>query len=142
MPGPPPKEQRSRARDNKDRTVIDSSAHVVSAPALPPRPDGEPYLEATVSWYERWCSAPQATVFTVTDWGRLHDLALVVDEFYNKPDARSFGEIRQNETLLGATALDRLRLRMDVKADAAPKRKTARERRSDPRLKVVEGGKS
>jgi hypothetical protein len=114
----------------------------MNSPALPPRPDGDPWLKETVAWYERWCVSPQATRFTVTDWGRLHDLALVVDEFYNNPDARSFGEIRQNESLLGATPLDRLRLRLDIDLEAKPERKTARDRRTDPRLRVMREAKA
>ncbi|MER5886793.1 hypothetical protein ABT160_23465 [Streptomyces sp. NPDC001941] len=68
--------------------------------------------------------SPQAAVFQVTDWQRLLALLPMVDG-YNRlmskagADPRALragkdvlGEIRQNESLLGATHTDRLRGRL------------------------------
>ena len=134
--GPAPKPQRSRERDTKASTTIPANARAIDPPALPDRPDGEPWTERTLDWYARWSRSPQATLFTPTDWGRLHDLALVYDQFVETGDYRRLAEIRQNETLLGATHLDRTRLRWSIEQEeAAPKARRASRR--DPRLRAV-----
>jgi hypothetical protein len=137
--GPAPKVERSRARDTKPMVSL---APPADSPALPSRPDEEEWLPERLSWYEAWRTSPQASQFTATEWQRLYHIALLVDEFHDKPQTQLLSEIRLNETLLGATPLDRLRLRWDVKAESKPERKTARERRPDPRLRVVEGTKA
>lgn len=111
MPGPPPQE--SRRRRNAD-TYADVKAVV--------QDDGEirgPKLEGAYSaeikaWWEIWRRSPQAKTFIETDWVRLKDIARLREVFANKPTALLFAEIRQNESLLGATYADRLRARMKV----------------------------
>lgn len=86
---------------------------VANAPALP---GADEYLPATLTWYTTWCTAPQASAFTVTDWQRLHMLAPLVDAYWQKPAKDLLSEIRLNESLLGATHVDRLRARIKVEA--------------------------
>lgn len=69
---------------------------------------------ATRSWYNTWRKSPQASLFTATDWQRLTMLAPLVERFFAEPDVKLMTEIRQNETLLGATHLDRLRTRISI----------------------------
>lgn len=111
--GPPPAE--NRRRRNKDEfeegAVAVSAGSGVDAPELP---NAGMYGPQTLAWYANWCRAPQAAVFTVTDWQRLHMLAPLVEEYWGAPSTKLLAEIRLNESLLGATHLDRLRGRIKV----------------------------
>ena len=109
--GPPPAE--NRRRRNADRyegheVTVDQAA-TVEAPPLPGR-----HPKAVQDWYATWCSSPQAQAFTVTDWQRLHMLAPLVAAYFKRPDKQLMSEIRLNESLLGATHVDRLRARIKV----------------------------
>lgn len=131
--GPPPSE--NKRRRNADRyegleTAVDPAA-VVAAPRLPGR-----WPAAVKRWYETWCSSPQAQAFTVTDWQRLHMLAPLVAQYWQTPDRGLMAEIRLNESLLGATHVDRLRARIKVAdqpqaqaAEATPDDEVAKKRR-------------
>lgn len=82
---------------------------------VPPElPDAEFFAPQVLRWYDTWCKSPMRHVFSNTDWERLHLLAHVVQSFYNKPSASLMAEIRQNESLLGATHHDRVRMRINV----------------------------
>ncbi len=115
MPGPAPKPV--RRRQNKD-TYSDVQATVEN--------DGEivgPALEGTWtaetrSWWEIWRRSPQAKTFIETDWVRLRDIARMREAFAVKPTALMFAEIRQSESLLGATYVDRLKARIKVTKQA------------------------
>lgn len=114
--GPPPAE--NRRRRNADRyegqeVTVDSTA-AVEAPKLPGR-----HSKAVQDWYATWCASPQAQAFTVTDWQRLHMLAPLVGLYFKAPDKALMSEIRLNESLLGATHVDRLRARIKL-GDAQP----------------------
>lgn len=118
--GPPPSE--NKRRTNKDEfeehavTVADDGR--LHGPELP---YSRMYTPRTLDWYETWRRAPQASAFTVTDWQRLHMLAPIVDAFWLEPSAKLLAEIRLNESLLGATHVDRMRGRIKVeqpKSDA------------------------
>lgn len=111
--GPPPAE--NRRRRNADRydglqVTVDADGKV-EAPKLP---NARSYSKATRDWYATWCASPQAQTFTVTDWQRLHMLAPLVDRYFEAPDKQLMAEIRLNESLLGATHVDRLRARIKV----------------------------
>jgi len=116
--GPPPKD--NHRRRNADvyagHEVTISAAAKVSAPPLP---GARGYVTRTRDWYSAWCSSPQAQTFTATDWQRLHMLAPLVDRYFRAPAQGLMAEIRQNESLMGATHADRLRARMKVEK-AAP----------------------
>lgn len=113
--GPAPNE--NRRRRNAD-TYADVKATVVD--------DGQPVGPAlegawspeTRSWWEIWRCSPQAKTFLTTDWVRLRDIARLREVFAAKPSALLFAEIRQNESLLGATHTDRLKSRMKVQKQA------------------------
>jgi hypothetical protein len=57
----------------------------------------------------------------MTDWMRLRMIAPLLEDYLNKATAMKMAEIRQNESLLGATHTDRLKARIKVeKAAGAP----------------------
>src|ERR1700759_2587866 len=58
------------------------------------------------SWYDTWRRSPQAKAFVDTDWMRLRMLAPLVDSYLQSPHHMKLAEIRQNESLLGATHVD------------------------------------
>lgn len=111
--GPAPAEnKRRRNRDQYEGEKVTVPADAdVDAPKLP---NAKKYLPATREWYATWCRSPQAATFTATDWQRLHMLAPIVDAYWQEPSTKLFAEIRQNESLLGATHADRLRARITV----------------------------
>jgi hypothetical protein len=78
------------------------------------------FLKATREWYATWARSPMATRFTGTDWQRLRLLAPLVDQANREPSTRLMAEIRLQESGLGATILDRQRLRMRVGVSAPP----------------------
>lgn len=111
--GPPPSEERRRRNVDTfeaDAVTIEAGTRV-QAPRLP---GASKYLKATLDWYEAWASSPQAATFVSTDWQRLHMLAKLVDDYWRNPDVKLMAEIRQNESLLGATHVDRMRGRIKV----------------------------
>lgn len=111
--GPPPAERkRHRNKDTFAEGVVTVPADVeADAPELP---GWESYSTETLRWYNTWAASPQAALFTPTDWQRLHMLAPLVQEYFAKPSTKLMAEIRLNESLLGATHLDRLRGRIKV----------------------------
>lgn len=127
--GPAPKAAEQRRRPRAEVRTELPAAPAVSAPPLPKGNFGEPAR----SWYDNWCSSPQAQRFTVTDWQRLHMLAPLIDLYWAEPKPSLLAEIRLNESLLGATEADRARLRWDVKPPVAPV-SSAAERRERIRL--------
>lgn len=118
--GPPPADtKRHRIPDPFGESKVTVAADEV--PDAAGLPDADSYSELTQHWYATWCQAPQAAVFTVTDWQRLHMLAPLVDAYFEKPSTKLLAEIRINESLLGATHVDRMRARIKVEQ---PKRES------------------
>lgn len=76
------------------------------------------YLQATRDWYETWGHSPMATKFTQTDWTRLRQLAPLVDQYERKPSKELASELRLQESLLGATVMDRARMHVTIGRDA------------------------
>jgi hypothetical protein len=111
-PAPKPDDQRRRrntpASGNERELVRDE---VQRGPELP---DHMAWDERTVEWYETWRVAPQAQVFEVTDWQRLHLLAYLVNDYFLAPDKGLLAEIRLNEERMGALWTDRQRARMRI----------------------------
>ncbi|MFG2183084.1 hypothetical protein ACGFLS_30795 [Streptomyces abikoensis] len=123
--GPPPKE--NRRRRNADTFGIDPGETTASRDAVPapPLPTPKRWLKATREWWQTWADGGQAAHFAPTDWQRLLALLPLVDSYHrltvpaHAEDTRKvraalevMKEIRQNESLLGATHVDRLRGRM------------------------------
>lgn len=113
--GPPPSENKRRRNEDEfaEHAITVADEGVVHGPELPGA--GE-YGPRTVDWYETWRRAPQAGAFTGTDWQRLAMLAPIVDAYWAEPSTKLLAEIRLNESLLGATHVDRMRARIKVEA--------------------------
>lgn len=114
--GPPPAaNKRRRNADTFDQATVTVAADKsLKGPALPSPGRGKAYSKQTKDWYATWRRAPQAAMFTNTDWQRLAMLAPIVDAYYRTPDTKLLSEIRLNESLLGATHVDRMRGRIAI----------------------------
>ncbi|HXF35857.1 MAG TPA: hypothetical protein VNO17_01580 [Actinomycetota bacterium] len=124
--------------ETRQETVVDPTAR---PRRTPPLPGARGYSEATRRWYDTWRRSPQATRFLPTDWVRLHMLAPLVERYFTGGhDPRLLAEIRLNEEKLGATVLDRIRLRLRVEDEAPgepPEALGRNRRRPDPRRLAV-----
>jgi hypothetical protein len=141
--GPTPKDTARRQRRNAQPNSVElnAGARAKRPPALPPRPGrGLKWSPATRRWYQVWQKSPQSTLFTATDWQRLHMLAPLVEAYFAQPTKEILAEIRLNEAKLGATPEDRQRLRwIFVETEEAKAGRSVR-RRKDPRLELIQGG--
>lgn len=81
------------------------------------------YKAATLEWWDFWANSEQSQFFAETDWLRLRMLVELVEQYYRKPGHFIMAEIRQNESLLGATIADRMRLRVAALKDKQKKEK-------------------
>ncbi len=73
------------------------------------------YLAETRTWYENFATSPMATKFTKVDWDRLRQvIAPLRDQYHRKPSTKLAAEVRLQETLLGATLVDRQKNHMRV----------------------------
>lgn len=113
--GFPPKGSRSRPRDESRPTRLRSKGSP-KPPALPKTK----LLPATRTWWRTWVESEQSQHFTATDWQRLLMLVPLVDAYWREPSKDLLGEIRLNESKLGATAEDRMRLRWKLEAGEEP----------------------
>lgn len=143
--GPLPKDPSQRRRRNADSvstTVLPATGPTGPTPGLP---GGHDYDSRTLAWYETWRSSPQAAAFLPTDWTRLHMLAELVERYWQEPSKELLSEIRLNETGLGGTAADRIRMRWVVaeeepEGSAKPQRsRPGAASRRERLLKVVDG---
>lgn len=121
-PGTTPKPPGEKVRRNVEhREVLPDSG-----PAEHPDLVGE-FSAGTRGWFLTWATSPQATKFLATDWQRLQMLAPLVERYFMTGSVDALKELRIQESLLGATVVDRLRLKWDVepvevKAQPAKKR--------------------
>lgn len=116
--GPPPSENKVRRNADtfaSDRTTVTPDGRT-RGPALKDEwhPEGGPWHVMTRDWWNTWRRSAQAQVWTPTDWQRLKMILQLVEQYHRAPDPKLMTEIRQNETLLGATPMDRLRARLQV----------------------------
>lgn len=139
--GPAPKPSSRKARRNGD-TQPTTILRFEEA-EQPKLPEGFPWPDATIEWWELWANSPQAEHFGSTDWSFLLDTALLHANLWGNGDTSVLAELRIRVAKFGATPEDRARLRMQfAEADEAdgrrPKQqvKSARERRGG--LKVVD----
>lgn len=123
MPGPAPSEKRRRR--NADtfadvQTTVSADSTTLHGPDFGDAMGGlvelfDPSVRDLVNqWWDTWRSAPMAEAFLATDWERLRMLAPLVASYFARPHYTKLAEIRQNESLLGATHVDRLRARIKV----------------------------
>jgi hypothetical protein len=112
--GRPPKPAHLRARTNKK-----AGAGMIEAPLDPdvptiPNPDARVWHPLTLAaWSKAWRS-PMASQWLETDADALGRLALLWDQFYNRPSAGVMAEIRLQEQRFGLSPLDRSRLQWEV----------------------------
>ncbi|MEU6959425.1 hypothetical protein [Streptomyces chrestomyceticus] len=87
---------------------------------VPELADPERFRPEVREWWETWRTSPQAESFLPTDVQRLKTLTLLVQRIYEMEgaDLKAYAELRQQESLLGGTVLDRQRLRMKVKTES------------------------
>jgi hypothetical protein len=127
--GPAPQNHRQRARDEKAHPfeTLPGEGYLGEFPPLArgytlviDTEDGAieqwtEFLPATQEWYLEWARSPMATRFTAVDWGRLRRVvAPLADKFFRRPATSIATELRLQETLLGATVMDRQRMRVRV----------------------------
>jgi hypothetical protein len=116
--GPAPKDHRQRARDEKPVERLPAE-HTGEVPPLPPfyrHSEAEcEFLETTREWYAHWARSPMASRFTEVEWDRLRlVVAPLMDQFVRTSKSSLAGEVRLQEASLGATAVDRQRLRWKI----------------------------
>lgn len=114
MPGPPPNPNSIR-RNKHHEGHLNPEGAVDSR--LKKLRDRSTYSAFTQLWWDVWVASPQAEHFEETDFLVLQRLAMLVEAFVKRPGHNAAAEIRQTETLLGATVMDRLRLRMGKKKE-------------------------
>jgi hypothetical protein len=112
--GPAPKENAVR-RNTVDLSHLEGDEDVPDKLKKLFKRDG--YSIAVHRWWDTWAESDQSESFKATDWQRLQMLAPLVEAYYRRPGHNALAEIRQNESLLGATVTDRMRLRMGKNAD-------------------------
>jgi hypothetical protein len=111
--GPTPKARRARPRDEVPELKIARGRH--DPPDIPPG-DHEP---GAVAWWNTWTASEQGEHFTATSWMRLVMLLPLVDLYFQTPTKDLLAEIRQNESKLGATPEDLLRLHWKIEEPPA-----------------------
>jgi hypothetical protein len=85
----------------------------------PELPDGFPWPDQTLRWWQTWRTAPQAQTLTATDWDFLLDTAVIHAAFWHG-DTSVAGELRLRVAKFGATPEDRMRLRMQIDEPEKP----------------------
>lgn len=96
---------------------------------LPPRPDGEPWQQRTLDWWQETVTSPMATQYLDADLHGLYMAFALIDEFYVElaSSRRARGhigrltmlavEVRQQVARFGITPRDRLSLHWGVADD-------------------------
>lgn len=126
MPGPPPKPAHLRQRRNKK-----VGAGTLEAPVRPlrpeiPNPDGRTWHPLTLkSWANAWAS-PMATRWLQVDADALGRLAVLLDDFYKRPNAEALKEIRLQSALFGLSPLDRSRLQWETSRTSDAEKRAAK----------------
>lgn len=124
MSGPPPKDPNQRARRNKDPNPTTVLQRGMAKPFPLPQELRAcagfkasdpccPQHVRTRAWYRTWTTSPQAAEWLATDFLALLDTAYLVHKFYGG-DTFVASEIRLRVSKWGATAEDRMRLRMTL----------------------------
>lgn len=113
LPKPPSQRRRRNAVPEPTELVRDGRTR---GPRLPNGvlPDGEDWHERTNAWWSTWRKSAQARSFEATDWDFLLDTALMHHVMWSKGRWEFAAEIRLRVAKFGATAEDRVRLRMEV----------------------------
>jgi hypothetical protein len=117
MPGPPPKDPKTRQRRNKVSTAATLPAAGegrLATPALPKRQRGEvPWHPETVDYWKRVWASEMAGEYLDADIPGLIMLMKLQDRF-NYGELELAAEIRLQRQCFGLTSLDRRRLQWQV----------------------------
>ena len=108
--GPAPKPDGRRARRNKDDTQ--TTILRFEEAEQPELPDGYPWPDETIKWWNLWRDSPQAEHFGSTDWSFLLDTAMLHAMLWGNADTSVLPELRLRVAKFGATPEDRARLRI------------------------------
>jgi len=111
-----PKDPETRVRRNEIDTSHLEQDHFVPE-KLKKLQKRASYSAATQLWWDTWANSDQAPYFSSTDWMRLQMLAPLVEQYFKKPGHFTLAEIRQSESLIGATIGDRMRLKVNALKD-------------------------
>lgn len=140
--GSAPKDSSRRARRNNDSTP--TTILRFEEAERPELPEGYPWPDETLEWWDMWRDAPQSEHFGSTDWSFLLDTAFLHANLWGNGDLSVMAELRIRVAKFGATPEDRARLRMQfAEADEAdgrraePSRPSARDRAKVVQLKSV-----
>jgi hypothetical protein len=135
--GPAPKPAHLRQRTNKKVGVAVLAVDGGLSAAVPdiPNPDGRVWHELTTSWWGRVWTSAMSGQYLPTDVDGLGRVAILVDEFYRKPNKDTLAEIRLQESRFGLSPLDRSRLQWEIQRG-----EEAEKKRTPPAPAVKSGG--
>lgn len=131
MPGPPPKNSKTRQRRNRKPGASQISGD--NAPKRQPKlraPDTRAFHKLTREWWKDVWTSPMAGEYLPTDIHGLLRIAVLVDDFNKAFDPKLRKElsveIRLQEARFGLSPTDRSRLQWEVQKgeEAERKRKT------------------
>jgi hypothetical protein len=97
------------------RNVVDTSHLEVEYevdPRLKKLIKRDKYSSMTQLYWDTWANSEQAQWFSPTDWMRLQQMAILMEKYVKTQSHFVMAELRQNESLLGATIADRMRLKV------------------------------
>ena len=148
MPGPLPKDPKTRQRSNKaiSRALLSPEKRPIKhTPRLPDLEIAE-WSDLTRAWWEELWQSPQSDLFLRSDLGSLFRLAVLQNKFFTTFSLAVASELRLLEREFGLTSLSRRRLEWTVAQteSAIDKREHGRAKRAqiidgdDPRS-VLEG---
>ena len=118
MPGPLPKDAKTRQRANAKSTRANLSAKPRRR-KTPKLPIDEPQELTVAFWRDLWAS-PMAAEYLDADVHGLYVLAQLVDTFWRYPSTALAAEIRQQRMAYGLTPIDRRRLEWSMTKDEEP----------------------
>lgn len=127
MPGPAPKDPKTRQRTNRHTSagsVQTDEQPRTEAPSLGEHPvEGQTWHPRAVAWWLRIWASPVAVWWVSCDEGELIKLAVLEDSFWKAPTPQLAAEIRLQRQCFGLSPLDRRRLQWEVvRADEAARK--------------------
>jgi hypothetical protein len=137
--GPAPKKERTRPNDTARRSAEFTTLPADDQLRGPDLPDGD-WHPRTLDWWQTWRRSPMAATFIDADWSFLLDTAMLHSEMW-QGETKHAAEIRLRVGKLAGTPEDRLRLRMEVDAEAEQVKRPNRmsKARRDRLLSIVDG---